>query len=438
MNARLFGRTQPRAMRRGAALVGLTALAALLAVLVSAPVAQSQSPGYQQVSAGGYHTCALRPDGTAVCWGDNSYGQAPATRAGPFTQVSAGGYHTCGLKNTGVVECWGRNTISVNTGETSYEEVYVGQADPPPGILFTQVSTGDYHTCGLKPDGSVECWGRADDRTGPFTQVSAGNDHNCAIRKSDGTVACWGANGYGQANPPAGVVFTQVSAGENHTCALDLDGNVVCWGGNTWGQAPATRTGPYTQIAAGDLFTCGLKTDGALDCWGYNFYGQRNPPAGVFTAFELGGAHGCAISEDDKIYCWGRNDHGQAIPPNLGGPVASFDFEGFYPPVEPEPTLNKVKAGSAVPLKFSLGEDKGLNVIDAGYPASRPLACATLDPSGDLQPTQTTGKSALSYDAQSDQYTYIWKTDKTWARTCRVLALQLVDGTEHLAAFQFK
>ena len=116
----------------------------------------------------------------------------------------------------------------------------------------------------------------------------------------------------------------------------------------------------------------------------------------------------------------------------------TFDFEGFYPPVEPEPTLNAVKAGSAVPLKFSLGGDKGLNVIDAGYPASRPLVCATLDPSGDLQPTQPAGRSALSYDAKSDQYTYVWKTDKTWAGTCRVLALQLVDGTEHLVAFQFK
>ena len=60
------------------------------------------------------------------------------------------------------------------------------------------------------------------------------------------------------------------------------------------------------------------------------------------------GGHACAISEDDKIYCWGRNDHKQTIPPNLGGPAVTFDFEGFYPPVEPEPTLNAVKAGSAV------------------------------------------------------------------------------------------
>ena len=55
-----------------------------------------------------------------------------------------------------------------------------------------------YHACGLKPDGSVHCWGadsygeRAD-RTGPYTQVSAGGYHTCAIRRGDGTGECWGA-----------------------------------------------------------------------------------------------------------------------------------------------------------------------------------------------------------------------------------------------------
>ena len=185
-------------------------------------------------------------------------------------------------------------------------------------------------------------------------------------------------------------------------------------GGGTRGGKLRKREDPYTQIAAGDLFTCGLKTDGALDCWGYNFYGQRNPPVGTFTAFGLGDAHGCAIAGDGNLSCWGRNDHGQAIPPNLGGPAVIFNFDGFYPPVEPDPGLNVVKAGQAVPVKFSLGGDQGLNVIAVGYPASRPLACATLDPNGDLQPTRPAGRSALSYDAQSDQYTYVWKTNKAW------------------------
>jgi hypothetical protein len=61
-----------------------------------------------------------------------------------------------------------------------------------------------------------------------------------------------------------------------------------------------------------------------------------------------------------------------------------------------------------------------------------------MDPSDDLQPTQAAGKSGLAYDSASDQYTYVWKTEKTWAGTCRYLSLQLIDGTEHRAAFHFK
>ena len=50
----------------------------------------------------------------------------------------------------------------------------------------------------------------------------------------------------------------------------------------------------------------------------------------------------------------------------------------------------------------------------------------------------TAGNSSLSYDAASGQYSYTWKTDKSWAGSCRQLIVRLVDGTEHVAAFMFK
>jgi hypothetical protein len=116
----------------------------------------------------------------------------------------------------------------------------------------------------------------------------------------------------------------------------------------------------------------------------------------------------------------------------------SFNFEGFYPPVVAEPTLNAVKAGSVVPLKFSLGGDYGLDVLDLGSPASQPLDCTLLDPSGALEPVRPVGGSGLSYDATSDQYSYVWKTEKAWAGVCRVLSLRLADETEHRIAFKFR
>ncbi len=70
---------------------------------------------------------------------------SPRRRPGPSRQVSAGAHHTCGLKTDGTLACWGRNDY--------------GQATPPAGT-FSQVSAGGYHTCGLKTDGTLACWGR--------------------------------------------------------------------------------------------------------------------------------------------------------------------------------------------------------------------------------------------------------------------------------------
>jgi hypothetical protein len=61
-----------------------------------------------------------------------------------------------------------------------------------------------------------------------------------------------------------------------------------------------------------------------------------------------------------------------------------------------------------------------------------------MDPGDDPQPTATAGKSGLTYDPTSGRYTYVWKTEKAWAGTCRYLSLQLADGTEKRAAFMFK
>jgi hypothetical protein len=55
-----------------------------------------------------------------------------------------------------------------------------------------------------------------------------------------------------------------------------------------------------------------------------------------------------------------------------------------------------------------------------------------------VQETVAAGGSSLNYDAATDQYVYVWKTDASWAGTCRQLVVRLNDGTEHRANFQFK
>jgi hypothetical protein len=112
-----------------------------------------------------------------------------------------------------------------------------------------------------------------------------------------------------------------------------------------------------------------------------------------------------------------------------------YDFDGFFRPVEME-KFNRVKAGQAVPMKFSLGGDQGLDILQAGYPKSYPVPCNTEDV--DLTeplPTVTSGKSSLTYDADADQYSYVWKTEKNWAGTCRAFSLGLNDDSEPVMAY---
>jgi uncharacterized repeat protein (TIGR01451 family) len=113
-----------------------------------------------------------------------------------------------------------------------------------------------------------------------------------------------------------------------------------------------------------------------------------------------------------------------------------YNFTGFFSPVGNPPTLNAVNAGKAVPVKFSLSGNKGLSIFAAGNPYSVSLNCNTNDPGVDVSETLTAGGSSLSFSG--DQYNYVWKTENSWAGTCRQLVITLNDGTVHTANFKFK
>ncbi|HET7129495.1 MAG TPA: PxKF domain-containing protein, partial [Gaiellaceae bacterium] len=119
--------------------------------------------------------------------------------------------------------------------------------------------------------------------------------------------------------------------------------------------------------------------------------------------------------------------------------TVGYRFSGFFQPVDNPPILNVVKAGSSVPLVFSLGGNQGLGVLAAGSPTATQIGCDNAAPTDDIQDTAgTSGQSGLSYDSKSGQYTYVWKTAKSWATTCRRVTLTLTDGTVHIANFKFK
>ena len=119
------------------------------------------------------------------------------------------------------------------------------------------------------------------------------------------------------------------------------------------------------------------------------------------------------------------------------GSMVPYDFAGFFSPVDMGGVLNRVNSGSAVPMKFSLGGNRGLGIFAAGSPSSAGATCgdAPVDP---IEQTVTAGGSSLQYDAGSDRYTYVWKTQKAWAGTCRTFRMTFTDGSTAQAAFQFK
>ncbi|HSR33056.1 MAG TPA: hypothetical protein VLY63_21030, partial [Anaerolineae bacterium] len=223
-------------------------------------------------------------------------------RAYVFDHISADGYHTCGVRIDGQVECWGRP--------------YEGQSSPP-AASWAGVSAGFYHTCGLQADRQVECWGnnqegQSSPPTGPFTQISAGGYHTCGLRP-DGLVECWGRNLEGQSSPP-GDTFIQVTAGYLHTCGLRPNGSVACWGFGAYGQS-SPPAGIYSQVSAGVWHSCGLRDDGSVACWG-DSYGGQLPPTGTFTAVSAGYGHSCGLRPEGSVECWGDPSYGKSSPPS--------------------------------------------------------------------------------------------------------------------------
>lgn len=128
---------------------------------------------------------------------------------------------------------------------------------------------------------------------------------------------------------------------------------------------------------------------------------------------------------------------GNAAVPVTRTVYVIYDFSGFFSPVSNQPTINQVNAGRSIPVKFSLAGNQGLSILAAGSPFSQQITCGSSNVT-DLQETGTAGSSSLSYDAATDRYNYVWKTETSWAGTCRMLTVKLIDGTEHTAYFKFK
>jgi hypothetical protein len=102
------------------------------------------------------------------------------------------------------------------------------------------------------------------------------------------------------------------------------------------------------------------------------------------------------------------------------------------------PTVNVAKAGSAIPVKFALGGNQGLDIFRAGYPQVATVACSSNAALDTVETTVAAGSSSLQYDSTTNQYSYIWKTASNSAGTCARFDLGLNDGTTYSFQVLFK
>ncbi len=268
------------------------------------------------VSAGGEHTVALCSDGNVAAWGSNYSGElgdgTTTDRSSPVmvnqsgvlvdktvVAVSAGWSHTMALCSDGTVAAWGNNgngQLGDGTTIDRSSPVIMNQSGVLVDKTVVAVTAGRAHTKALCSDGTVAAWG--DNSSGQLGEgttsyrlspvlvdqsgvlidktvvaVSAGRDHTVALC-SDGTVAVWGDNSWGQlgdgtttdrSSPVmvnqsgvlAGKTVVAVSAGGDNTMALCSDGTVAAWGINESGQlgdgTTTSHSSPVQVIQSGVL-----------------------------------------------------------------------------------------------------------------------------------------------------------------------------------------
>ena len=259
-------------------------------------------------------------------------------------------------------------------------------------VLFLSSSCGSQHLCIETAIGAVYCRGRGDSQQlgqdsygsshvfqlvpianldSSSTQTVVGGSHSCVLKR-DSTLRCWGSNHIGQlgvdfVNTSAGVEVNLPAQASNkpslaalgllHSCVLFQSGVVWCWGDNSRGQLGIGSVGGnassavlvpgltgVVSIALGGHHTCALTGVATIHCWGSNSFGQLGAVVAIgsnsgspevvtgisvasggssVASVSLGMAHSCVLFQSGVVWCWGDNSRGQLGIGSVGGYFSS-------------------------------------------------------------------------------------------------------------------
>jgi alpha-tubulin suppressor-like RCC1 family protein len=297
---------------------------------ISSPVQVGVLTDWSLVSSGKYHALAIKTDGTLWGWGNNGWGgggqlglgdqthRSSPTQVGSLTNwrlVSGGGYHSAAIKTDGTLWSWGNN----NYGQLGHNDRTNISSPTQLGSLtnWSAISGGSQFSLAIKTDGTLWSWGyNANGRLGigdtthrstpvqvgaltNWNSINCGTYHTLAI-KTDGTLWSWGSFlegklGLGillsdkQSPEQVGALtdWSVVGAGDEHSVAIKTDGTLWSWGKPEDGALGAglwvdntrspVRVGALTNwrlVSSGIYFSIAIKTDGTLWGWGHNTYGS--------------------------------------------------------------------------------------------------------------------------------------------------------------------
>lgn len=290
-------------------------------------------------------------------------------------EVALGGFHSCARTHDGSVFCWGMN----HRGQAGRPPLDATQPRPARvhGLAgVQQLGLGDAHSCALRTDGAVLCWGdngsgqlgdgttvsRDQPRAVPgltgVVELSLGSGKTC-VRTADESVLCFGqTHGGGRAHSTAPVAMpalagaAQLAVGMTHSCAKMGDGTVRCWGSNFRGQLgdgttvdhlepmPVPGLTGVEQVAVGAFSSCARMLDETVRCWGYNGLGALGldpsqevvatptqvPSLANVAHVAMGEFHRCVRRTDGLVLCWGGRYWSQ-----IGDGVGGGDAEALAP-----------------------------------------------------------------------------------------------------------
>ncbi|XP_019157883.1 PREDICTED: serine/threonine-protein kinase-like protein CCR4 [Ipomoea nil] len=177
-----------------------------------------RGPRITDLGSGNSHICGIveNSGGRLQCWQWPEFRQSNESTI--TTNLALGQDFVCGLRDSRKVQCLG--TDSNVTGHA-------------PNGNYSDLAAGSRYACAVSSEGRLDCWGDmvGEKPDGEFSSLALGENRGCAIRRANGTVVCWGENGFSLPGRLQGMHFMALAARETVFCGVEAaNSTLYCWG----------------------------------------------------------------------------------------------------------------------------------------------------------------------------------------------------------------